>query len=409
MACPMSAALCTILSLLPYNFEYQTPADLASPKQLHDGDVYDFIIVGAGPAGSVLANRLSEIPSWKVLLLESGGEESKLGEIPAFQPFLSQTRFTWNYTTVPDDRICAGAPCLWVTGRGLGGGSLHNNMIYNRGNSHTFDEWEQMGNAGWGYEEMLYYFKKSENNQDPLIARNKIYHSTKGPQTVSQFPYVDKNVKKIIETFHQLGYPDADINGVNQTGVCLMQHLQKDGGRQSSAKSFLYPIREKRNNLKIVTNVRVTKVIINPQTKEAEGVEYTWENKRHVKGKVYARKEVIISTGPMATPQLLMLSGVGPNKTLVPLGIDVIQNLPVGQNYQNHIQSGSLNFTLNDTNIMMPNDEETLRDFLDYFTKRRGPLASEGFFDVSAFISSRYTDSSYPDVQIICSKISTLE
>ncbi|KAJ9593163.1 hypothetical protein L9F63_015294 [Diploptera punctata] len=179
-----------------------------------------------------------------------------------------------------------------------------------------------------------------------------------------------------------------------------MQHLQKDGARQSSAKSFLYPIREKRTNLKIVTNVRVTRVIINPQTKEAEGVEYAWENKRDVKGKIFARKEVIISTGSMASPQLLMLSGVGPRETLEPLGIDVIQNLPVGKNYQNHIESGSLNFTLNETGIMMPNDEETLRDLLDYFTKRRGPLASEGFFDVSAYISSRYTDSSYPDIQI---------
>ncbi|PSN36226.1 hypothetical protein C0J52_22805, partial [Blattella germanica] len=204
-----------------------------------------------------------------------------------------------------------------------------------------------IGNAGWGSEEILSYFKKWENNQDFNIYKNKKYHSTEGLQSVGRFPYVDENAETLLKAFNASGYRNTDFNGANPTGYSLMQYFQKDGERQSSSRAFISPIRKTRSNLKIVTNVRVTKIIINAKSKEAEGIEYVWENNRNQKGKLFARKEVILSTGPMSSPQLLMLSGIGPKEVLEKYQIKVIENLQVGGNLQNHIQSGSIDLVLN--------------------------------------------------------------
>ncbi|XP_069683477.1 glucose dehydrogenase [FAD, quinone]-like [Periplaneta americana] len=402
MECHGPTFLCTLSTFVPLLLNYQTPEDLASTKQLTDGDEYDFIIVGAGPAGCVLANRLSEVSNWTVLLLESGGEEPELANVPAFVPYISHTRLTWNYTTQPGDIICRGEPCSTVNGRALGGGSVANNMLFNRGNGRELDDWARLGNTGWSYEDLLPYFKKWENNQDPLIAKDREHHATGGPQSVGQFPHEDKNDIFILKAFQELGYKVTDVNGFNQTGVTRLQTFQQDGERMSASRAFLAPIRKSRKNLRIVTNVRVTKVVIDEDTKEARGVEYIWENDRNSRGIIRATKEVIITSGSINSPKILMNSGIGPSDVLEPLGIKVIADLKVGHNFQNHIHSTELHFNLRRDQEVLPKSEEVFQDLLTYTAKRKGPVASEGVFDIIAYIHSRYSDPSenFPDIQI---------
>ncbi|XP_069683476.1 glucose dehydrogenase [FAD, quinone]-like [Periplaneta americana] len=398
-SCSLPEILCVLARLVPLLVNYQTPEDLASPRQLRDGEEYDFIIAGAGPAGCVLANRLSEMKEWKVLLLESGGEEPLVSAIPALTPMIWNSRIDWHYYTQPDPRLCGGKPCFFSTGRGLGGGSLHNNMIYNRGSSLVYDQWGRLGNHGWGYKDVLPYFKKWENNLDYPINNDEKFHGVGGPQSVKRFPYIDKNVYPLYEAFQELGYPSIDINAHFKPGTMILQFFQKNGKRQSSNKAYLKPIRRNRPNLKIVTNVRVTKVIINPKTKMAEGVEYASENNRNLKGKIFARKEVIISCGAINSPQVLMLSGIGPRSTLEPLGIKVIEDLKVGYNFLNHMLSGGLDFVLSNQQSTTESSDQIFADILNYAINHRGPLSGQGIFHVIGVINSGYTNKSdFPDI-----------
>ncbi|KDR14278.1 Glucose dehydrogenase [acceptor], partial [Zootermopsis nevadensis] len=345
--------------------------------------------------------RLSEVTDWKVLLLEAGGEEPDLADVPAFQPFTTNSHLNWYYESVPDSRFCGGKSCAFTTGKGLGGSSLHNEMMYSRGNRRIFDMWEKMGNSGWAFKDVLPHFKKWENNSDPSIAQDTEYHNIGGPQNVGWFPYQDRNVQPLLEAFQEVGYQEVDFNGRNQTGVMRAQFFQKNGARQSSNHAYIKPVRNVRSNLKVITNVRVTKVLINPVTKLTKGVEYVWEHNKDRKGKVFANKEVIISCGAINSPQLLMLSGIGPKRTLRSLGIRVMQDLNVGYNFQTSIKSGGIDLILPDSQAMMPSDEDVLQGILEYYKNRQGPLSAEGSYQVTAYIPSRYASpfEDLPDLQ----------
>ncbi|KAJ8931349.1 hypothetical protein NQ314_015758 [Rhamnusium bicolor] len=231
--------------------------------------------------------------------------------------------------------------CNWPRGKVIGGSSVLNYMLYLRGNKKDYDIWEELGNPGWGSQDALYYFKKSEDNKNPYLTRTP-YHGKGGYLTVSEAPYHTPLVAAFVEAGKQLGYKNRDINGQYQTGFMMAQGTIRRGSRCSTGKAFLRPVRL-RTNLHVAMNAHVTRVLIDPTTKVAYGVEFVRDKKVY---RIRATKEVILSAGAVNSPQLLMLSGVGPRADLEKHKIPVIQDLKVGYNMQDHIGLGGLAFLI---------------------------------------------------------------
>nr|CAH7736971.1 unnamed protein product [Callosobruchus chinensis] len=279
---------------------------------------FDFVIVGASPSGSVIANRLSEIEGWNVLLLEAGGTPSFLPEIPLADITFYSTVYNWGTHAEQQPSFCFG--CLnnktaqFGHGKVLGGGSVINFMIFNRGNKMDYDTWEAMGNSGWSYKDVLPYFLKLE---DANVAVNDSgYRSKGGPLGVSDISFRTKLTDVFVDAAQEAGFPYVDYNGKEQIGVSYIQATLRNGLRSEAENSYLRPVRHKRN-LKIRTGAHVTKILVRPDSKEAYGVEY---RKNGVMYKVLARKEVILSAGGLNSPQVLMLSGIGPKDHLEEMG-----------------------------------------------------------------------------------------
>ncbi|KAJ8871914.1 hypothetical protein PR048_028254 [Dryococelus australis] len=347
---------------------------------------YDFVIVGGGTAGCVLANRLSEIPHWKVLLLEAGGEEPEAAKVPAFAKLLWNSSLDWGYTTVPDNRSCGGNGCSWPRGRVLGGSSTINHMIYVRGNPADYDLWQQLGNPGWSYHDVLHYFKKWENNQDSDIDRS--LHGSRGPQRVERMRYADTNVWGMVKAFTELGFREGDFNGGKQEETVMRaQTFSFNGRRQSSNSAFLHPIRDRRPNLTVLTNAMVTRMVMDG--KRIIAVEYTMGNRGKVL-RARVKKECIISAGAINSPQILMLSGIGPREHLESLGIHVVKDLKVGYNMQDHASTSGIRFRLNGTSQLRCSRRQ--EDIQQYTSRYRGPLAGIGLTEVTAFGDSHTLD-----------------
>jgi choline dehydrogenase-like flavoprotein len=260
------------------------------------------------------------------------------------------------------------------------------------------------GNTGWAYKYVLPYFKKSEHNLDPDIAKNTKYHSTGGYLDVSRYPYVDRNTEAFYKAFREIGYDEVDLSTEHVLGVSFTQGTLRNGERRSTNTAFLEPVRKKRRNLKVVTNVRVTKVLIDPKSKTAYGIEYSWEMKRTIQGRVLARKEVILSAGSFSSPQLLMLSGVGPKETLQGLGIPVLQDCKVGFNLQDHFTAPGLHFDLNNEDETTDINSKLLSDALKYIQPQKsGIWTGIQTAQVTANIKTKYCNNftEYPDVQIM--------
>ncbi|XP_069683480.1 glucose dehydrogenase [FAD, quinone]-like isoform X2 [Periplaneta americana] len=273
-------------------------------------------------------------------------------------------------------------------------------MMYNRGNERIFNLWQEMGNPGWSFDDVLPYFKKSEDNLDSCIANNTHYHNTAGLQTIGRFPHQDSNSRLLLNALQELDLKETDINAESQAGSMRMQFFQNAGTRQSAGKAFLDPIRHGRPNLAIVTNARVTKVIVGHETREAEGVEYVLEDNKFIKRIAFASKEVLLCAGAVNSPQLLMLSGIGPIKTLQSLGIAVIEDLNVGRNLQNHFKTG-IDLILDEKRQTVPKNQDVVDDILRYFWRHEGALASVGTFDVTAYINSTFSTRNFPDIQFL--------
>jgi choline dehydrogenase len=362
---------------------------------------YDFIIVGAGPGGSTLANRLTEVPTWRVLLLEAGGEESRFGQLPIAASLLQHTHQNWGYLTEPDRRSCLGLEegrCPWHRGKGMGGTSMLNTMLYMRGHPRDYDAWEVDGNPGWGWDEVFKYFLKSENAKGTL-ARSKM-HSRHGYLDVER-PYVSPLARAFLASAVEIGYPVIDYNSGEQMGFSLVQVTQRNGSRLSANKAFLQPIRN-RKNLHVAKKAWVTKVMIHPETKRATAVEF-YRGGRY--WRIRAKKEIILSAGVFNTPQILMLSGIGPRKHLHSLGIKVVRNLPgVGRNMQEHVYMGGLAFVVNETVTLLQSRLVTSASaILDYYTKGKGPFTSPrgvaGFGFIRTALSDKPFD--YPDIELM--------
>jgi choline dehydrogenase len=290
---------------------------------------YDYIVVGSGSAGSVLANRLSARPEIKVLLLEAGGSNNSLYvRMPAGIASLSGPRFNWRYETAPQAAM-KGRRMYWPRGRLIGGSSSVNAMVYMRGQAADYDHWRQLGNAGWSYDDVLPYFKKAERNE----RLHDRFHGADGPLNVAERPYTNPLSHVFVAAAQQAGLPfNADFNGAVQLGCGLFQVTQKKGRRWSAASAYLHPAAA-RENLTIVTKAQATRVLI--ENGRAVGVEYARRRRRHV---ARATQEVVLAAGAINSPQLLLLSGIGPADALRARGVAAIHDLPcVGKNLQDHL------------------------------------------------------------------------
>ncbi|KAG8174745.1 hypothetical protein JTE90_012066 [Oedothorax gibbosus] len=315
-----------VLPILLLSLAQQTNA----PKTTNTfKDEYDFIVVGGGSAGAVVASRLSEYTCVRVLLLEAGKSPPLLNDVPVLARNFWFTDIDWQYKTVPQKYCGDGLvnkQVLWPSGKGLGGSSLLNGMMYVRGNHKNYDDWAKVGAKGWNYSEVLPYFKKLEDNKD----YNNEYHGVGGPVTVHKPRYAAEVKESLLETSKLFGYEVLDSNGATQTGYYDHQANHRNGQRCSTAKAYLVPA-EDRENLDIVTHAFVKKVVI--ENHQAVGVEFDHGGSSHT---VRAKREVIMSAGAVNSAQLLMLSGIGPKEHLQKLNIKVVEDLPVGDNFQDH-------------------------------------------------------------------------
>lgn len=270
---------------------------------------YDFIVVGAGSAGSVVASRLSEIPEWSVLLIEAGNDEPTGTQVPSMFLNFIGSDIDWGFQTEPEKNACLAEDeqrCYWPRGKVMGGTSVMNGMMYIRGSRKDYDDWSLAGNDGWSYDEVLPYFLKSEDNKQ-IDKMDAGFHSEGGLLQVSQFPYHPPLSRAIIKAAEELGQPVRDLNGLYHTGFQIAQTTNRNGSRLSAARAFIRPFKN-RKNLDILMNTTVTKVLVNKSTKQAYGVEILTNGNKKI---IYSKKEVIVSGGAVNSPQILLLSGGG--------------------------------------------------------------------------------------------------
>ena len=296
-------------------------------------DRYDYIIVGAGSAGCVLANRLSENPSHKVCLLEAGPPDwNPFIHIPAgFVKTLKDPSVNWLFESEPswgtNGRVIA-AP----RGKTLGGSSSINGLVFNRGQAMDFDSWAQRGNRGWGYADILPYYKRYETR---LGKGDPLYRGQSGEQVITDLEWRHPLCEAFVQAALDMGMPlNEDYNGRTQEGVTYVQRTTKGRLRYSAAKAFLNPVKS-RKNLHIITNAHTTSVQI--ENGRATGVTFSHGGRHGREQQIYASKEVILSSGVVGSPHLLELSGIGNGDHLSSLGIDVVHHLPgVGENLRDH-------------------------------------------------------------------------
>ncbi|XP_022837266.1 glucose dehydrogenase [FAD, quinone]-like [Spodoptera litura] len=373
-----------------YNEDYEI--------EMEPREEYDFIVVGAGSAGCVVANRLSAVDDWKVLLLEAGIEQPDVTLVPGLATTLLGSNIDWSYATEPNGKSCLarrGQSCGWPRGKVMGGSSSINSLAYVRGSKEDYDEWAALGNDGWSYKDVLPYFKKSERNLN-IEGLNRKYHGVDGEQYISRYPNIDKPAIMMIDAFHEGGVPLGDFNGAHSDTTMYSQSISKDGVRVSTNNAFIQPIRYKRKNLTVKSEAEVTKVLINKKN-VAYGVRYTLDGMVHT---AYAKKEVIVSAGSINSPKLLMLSGVGPREHLEELNIPVKKDLAVGENLHDHVTfNGILVVLPNGTDTRVSN-EEMLEDLYEYrqMEHKHGPLSSNGPISAIAFIKTE-PDLPAPDIQ----------
>ncbi len=355
---------------------------------------FDYVIVGAGSAGCVLANRLSADPGVTVALLEAGGRDRNPWlHIPAgYYRTIFHPGLTWQFGAGPEPHL-DGRIVPWPRGRVLGGTSAINGLLYVRGQAQDFDTWRQLGNAGWSYREVLPYFMRAEDQERGADD----YHGAGGPLGVSDVHMKNPLCEAYIAACVAAGIPHTtDFNGARQEGVGYYQLTTRNGRRCSTAVGYLNPVRG-RKNLEVITNAEVARIAL--EGRRATGVEY--RNGGGEVRTVHARREVLLAAGAIGSPQILQLSGIGPGTVLKAAGVDVVHELPgVGENLQDHFQARfvfdcALPGSLND---VWHSRMKQLRAGLEYAFSRTGVLTI-GAGVVGVFARSR-PELEEPDLQV---------
>jgi choline dehydrogenase len=356
-------------------------------------DEYDFIVVGAGSAGCVLANRLTASGRHRVLLLEAGGSAERFFiNMPAgFGRLYYDPEVNWCLETEPDPNM-KGRTDYWPRGKVLGGSSAINGMVYIRGQREDYDDWAALGNSGWSYEEILPYFKMSEDNEYGGDA----FRGTGGAWRISGIRNAEHDTtRRARAAARSLGYPDnPDFNGAQQEGVGLYQFSFRNGRRTHAAEAFLDPALP-RTNLQVRPKALATRVLF--EGRRAVGVEYQSAGHRHI---ARCRGEVIVSAGTVHSPMLLQRSGVGPGALLQSLGIPVVCDRPgVGENLQDHVFSGiTFKTRIPTVNNQLCSWPRILLTGARYVLFRQGPLAQ--CINQGGLFTNTRTGSGRPDVQL---------
>lgn len=354
-------------------------------------NTFDFIIIGGGSAGCVLANRLSANPNYRVLLLEAGGDDrvAKV-QIPAALAKNFKSNTDWNYQTTPQEHLDQRS-MYQPRGKVLGGCSSINAMIYIRGHRHDYDHWAALGNTGWDYDSILPYFTKSEDN-----ARLKdAFHGTTGPLRIEDGRSTNPLSHQFLEATNNLGYPaNPDFNGAQQEGFGYYQLNQKKGSRWNAAMAFLHPVKN-RSNLVVHTQSTVQRILFDRT--QATGVQY--RRGRQIT-EAFAAREIILAAGAFNSPQLLLQSGVGPGAHLQACGIKVQKDLPgVGQNLQDHLLCGiAYEATHRNTLDAAEQFPYSLAALWKYLTQKKGHLTSN-VAEVGGFLRSSPQEPA-PDLQL---------
>ncbi|XP_055850781.1 glucose dehydrogenase [FAD, quinone]-like [Episyrphus balteatus] len=367
-----------------------------------DNSIFDFIIVGGGSAGCLLANRLSENPRWSVLLIEAGGNENIVHDMPILAPNLQKTDSDWQYQTTPQENACFGMrdrKCSLPHGKVLGGSSSINYLYYTRGNMRDYYNWAALGNYGWSFPEVFHYYMKSEGAYLKGLEQSP-WHNRTGELSVEFVEFRSEIAKYFVKGAQDAGLKSVDYNGYSQLGVSFAQATTRNGHRASSSKSFIEPIRYSRKNLHVINYSTVIKIIIDPITLTALGVEHVYKGKVY---SVHSRKETILSAGALHSPQLLMLSGIGPGENLQRVGISQLVELPVGQVLYDQVTHFGPVFTTNTTGSTLFGNTITQKDLDQYFAGSAGTrISSTAGFETLAFFRTRNsrTPTDVPNIEI---------
>ena len=360
-------------------------------------DRYDYIIIGAGSAGCVLANRLTQDPACKVLLLEAGGKDNSiLVKMPAGVGALISEKgtYNWGFWTEPEPHL-DGRKLWWPRGKGWGGSSSINGMVYIRGHARDYDQWRQMGLAGWSYADVLPYFKRAETFEGGGDA----YHGSGGPLYVSKAHSPSEIYSRFIAAGGEAGHKlTGDFNGFQQEGFGPYQLTIKDGKRWSASFAYLHPALQ-RPNLTTVIEARTSRIII--EKGKVVGVDYI-VGKGQEKKTAYADAEVLLCAGAVQSPHILQLSGIGDPESLRAAGVSVTHALKgVGKNLQDHLDVILSWETPNTKSAYSYNKGiNTLLTGMNYMLRGQGP-GRQNFLEAGAFLKSRQ-DLDRPDLQLHC-------